>query len=143
MNLTITMDNLDEAIRKLGELAEQLEEFPKDVARESMDRIGYSNTGVSYGDGENRVYASGDGIAFAEWGAGYYADTTTIEVDGIGIPSYPGVWSDDHGNTFLPHLYSGKPQETYKYNRAPQHKMQDEAERLRVDTEQKAKDYFQ
>ena len=56
--------------------------------------------------------------------------------------SYPGVWSDDHANTFLNHLYSNKPQESYPYNREGEHQMEKEVERLRSNTEAKAKDYF-
>lgn len=143
MKLTITLDNLDEAIRQLKQLAKQIEDFPKDVAQESLTHIGYPDTGISSSNGVNRVFAMGDGIAFLEWGAGYEADFTTIEVDGVGsLPSYPGVWSDDHANTFKHHLYSGQPHGTYPYNRSPQNKMTNEAERLRRDTETKAKGYF-
>lgn len=146
MNLTITLSNLDSAIRQLEEFSKKLEEFPKDVAYESADNVRYPNATpmVIHTDGENKIVNRGKGIAFMEFGAGYDADFTTIEFAGGGsLPSYPGVWSDDHAGTFLRHLYSGKPQETYRYNQPAQHKMQDEAERLRVDTEQKAKDYFQ
>lgn len=143
MNLTITLDNLDESIRKLKELAELIRQFPKDVAIESMDSIGYSDTGVSYGEGENIVYASGKEIAFEEFGAGYWADTTSLTLsDGGNIATYPGAWSEDHARTFQRHRESGEPTTSYKYNKLPQHKMQREAERLRNNTEQKAREYF-
>ena len=139
MTINITWGNLDEAIKQLRELAKKIEQFPKDVAQESMSHINYSGTGVSYSEGENKVFASGDQIAFAEFGAGYYADVTTLNVNGQSMESYPGVWSEDHAQTFQ--YYSGDPN-SYKYNRVPQHQMQNEVERLRSDTEQKAKDYF-
>lgn len=139
MKIEVTWDNLDESIKQLKELAEKIKQFPKDVAQESMSHIGYSGTGVSYSEGENKVFASGDQIAFAEFGAGFYADTTTLKVDGQSMESYPGVWSEDHAQTFQ--NYSGDPS-SYKYNRQPQHQMQNEVERLRSNTEQKAKDFF-
>lgn len=151
MNLTITMTNLDDSIRQLKELAEKVREFPKDVARESMDKVGYGNMGISYGEGMNEVFTDAEGIAFAEWGAGFYADTTTIETSSGTFESYPGVWSKDHARTFqawqfrqLSRLYTKARvhDSQYPYNRMPQHKMQNEAERLRNETEDKAKEYF-
>ena len=139
MKLEITWDNLDTAIEQLKELAEKIKQFPKDVAQESMSHINYSGTGVSYSEGENKVFASGEGIAFQEYGAGFYADVTSINVDGMNMSSYPGVWSEDHQNTFA--TWQGQDW-AYPYNNQPTHHMQNEAERLRRDTESKAKDYF-
>ena len=139
MKLVITWDNLDDAINQLKELAEKIRQFPNDVAQESSDRIPYSGTGVSYSEGENHVYASGEGIAFQEYGSGFYADVTSINIDGKNMPSYPGVWSEDHKNTFA--TWQGHDW-AYPYNNQPTHYMQDEVERLRRDTEPKAKDYF-
>lgn len=135
MKLTITLDNLDDAIKQLKELAEKIRQFPKDVATESMDRIGYSSTGVSYGDGENTVYAGGNGIAFEEFGAGFYAQVADFD----DFHTEPGIWSADHARTFQ--NWQGQDY-AYPYNKQPQRKMQIEAERLRNETEQKAKDYF-
>ena len=143
MKLEITWDNLNTAIEQLKELAEKIKQFPKDVAQESMSHISYSGTGVSYSEGENKVFASGSQVAFMEYGTGFDADFTTLTLDnGQKLPSYPGVWSDDHANTFLNHLYSNKPQESYPYNREGEHQMEKEVERLRSNTEAKAKDYF-
>lgn len=139
MKLEVTWDNLDEAINMLKELAEKIRQFPKDVASESTSHIPYNGTGVSYSEGKNTVFATGEGIAFQEYGSGFYADVTTIRVDGKNMPSYPGVWSEDHQNTFA--TWQGHDW-AYPYNNQPTHYMQDEAERLRRDTEQKAKDYF-
>lgn len=151
MKLEITWDNLDTAIEQLKELAEKIKQFPKDVAQESMSHISYSGTGVSYSEGENKVFASSHGIAFQEFGAGFYADETTLNIDGKNVSSYPGVWSADHARTFQAWQFrqlgrmntSERVHDSqYPYNVEPSHTMQNEAERLRRDTEARAKDYF-
>lgn len=147
MKLTITLDNLDDAIKQLSELAKQLRQFPEDVADESKNSVGYEQMMVEMSPGMHKIKAIGDGIAFAEYGAGFVADDTTLELeDGGTLNSYPGVWSNDHEKTFQQHMFKilyGKALESdYKYNREPQRKMQTEAERLRNQTELKAKDYF-
>ena len=140
MKLTINLDNLDEAIRQLEELEWKLREFPHDVAKESADNIRYKNatTYVVSMDGENQIRVNGDQVAFQEYGAGFEAD-----FDHIGnIPTYPGVWSDDHEGTFKKWLYYNHPEENYKYNRTPQRKIRTEVERLKSQTESKAEGYF-
>ncbi len=139
MTIDITLDNLDTAIKQLEELAEKIEQFPEDVATESWNRIPYADTGISRSEGQHTVFASGEGIAFQEFGSGFYAQVTSININGSDAPSYPGVWSEDHKNTFA--TWQGHDW-AYPYNNQPTRYMQDEAERLRRETELKAKDYF-
>lgn len=140
MIITISLDNLDEALRQVTELQEKVREFPHEVAQESADNIRYdkASTYMISTDGEHKVRVRGDQLAFQEYGAGFTAD-----YDMIGnIPTYPGVYSEDHKETFQKHLAQGKAPGTYRYNRTAQRKMRNEVERLRRNTESKAQGYF-
>ena len=146
MTLEITMENLKESVKALRNLAKQIEQFPHDVAEESKTRVGYSNMSHESEPGLNVVIAGGEGVAFKEYGAGFYAEETTIPLEGGGeMPNYPGVWSEDPvlgKQTFQHYLERDGSPDGYPYNRMPQMRMQDEAERLRNETENKAKGYF-
>ena len=137
MELTITLENLDESIEKLRELSHRLQKFPEEVAMESAHNIKYgdANSYVEHHDGMNIVSVEGDGIAFAEFGAGFKAETWSDN----GFSTEPGSWSIDHAQTFQ--NYQGDP-ERYRYNQEPQMKVQQEAQRLQRDTESKARLYF-
>lgn len=137
MELTITLDNLDESIEKLRELAHKLEQFPTEVAMESAHNIKYGEavSTVDHHDGLNIVSVEGNGIAFQEFGAGFKAQTWSEN----GFSTEPGSWSIDHAQTFQ--NYQGDP-ERYRYNQEPKMKVQNEAQRLQRDTEEKARRYF-
>lgn len=139
MKLKIDLDNLDDAIQKLEALSNKIREFPHEVATESSQRIGYSGTVVEPGNSKNRIVAKGEGYVFQEFGAGFEAQVTTIDIDGTPTESYPGVYSEDHGRTFQEH--SGRP-EDYPFNITPKMTMQNEAKRLEAETEDKARRYF-
>ncbi len=135
MTLEITLDNLKESVKALRNLAKQIEQFPHDVAMESASNVGYSNVNVEQTDSANIVTASGNQIAFEEFGAGFVA-----EVADIGdFHTEPGIWSEDHAKTYQ--NWKGD-MEDYPYNRQPKMEMQKEAERLRNETENKAKGYL-
>lgn len=148
MTIDITLDNLDTAIKKLEDLSKKLERFGKDVAYESMENVRYDGSNpvlIEIGD-QLIIENVGDQVVFQEFGAGFPAQETTIEIDGASYASYPGVYSNDHADTYYKHLmkmaYGNATEEDYRYNREPGMKMQKEVERLRNYTDQKAKDYF-
>lgn len=145
MNITIDLNNLDEGIKQVEDLIKKIEFFTADLAEETRSSVGYDNVSVHHnGEGSHTVIASGDQIAFAEWGAGYVADYVSgfQHLGGDAFLTYPGVWSKDHKRTFQFHRMSGKSPETYKYNREPLRKMETAAIRLQSTAAQRAKEYF-
>ena len=137
MNLTITLENLDESITALRELAHRIERFPTEVAYESAERVRYPGMSpyVVHMDGYNRVEQNGEGIAFEEFGAGFTAEQWT----GTNFSTMSGEWSADHARTYQE--WQGE-EVDYPYNKEPQMKMQNEAYRLEKETENKARTYF-
>ncbi len=137
MELTITLENLDESIRQLREFAHKVERFPMEVAYEAAENIRYpeSSPYVVHMDGRNRIEVQGEGIAFQEFGAGFLAEPWS----GYGFSTAPGDWSADHARTYQ--NYQGDAL-GYRYNQEPQMKVQNEAERLGRETETKARLFF-
>ena len=136
IKLSITLDNLDDAIAKLEQLASDLQKFPSDAVNDAVDRIEYNHVKAEpSGEGINTIVASDRGIAFQEYGAGFYAQDTKIGDK----PSYPGVWSEDHKRTFQDwqgHDFA------YPYNQQPKKQLQNEVKRFASKTEEKARTYF-
>ena len=59
MKLKITLDNLDEAIQKLEEFAQELQDFPFSVASESVANIKYPMVTMDSGNGVSHIIATG------------------------------------------------------------------------------------
>ena len=145
MNIRINLDNLEQGVKDLERLISKLEYFTADVAEEARMGVGYNDVSVHHnGSGSHTIIASGNQIAFEEFGAGYVADYESgfHEWGGEDFHTEPGVWSETHERTFQNHMESGKPPSTYRYNRIPQNRMQRTAQRLHSDTAQKASEYF-
>lgn len=145
MNITISLDNLDSAIKQIEELQSKLESFTAELADETKVGIAYPGVSVNHnGSGSHTIIAEDDNIAFMEFGAGYVADYEEgfQEFGGDNFHTEPGIWSESHRRTFQHHQASGKAPSTYRYNRVPQNRMQRTAMRLIDTTPQKAKDYF-
>lgn len=136
MNINISLDNLDKAIEQLNDLQNRLESFPEHLAKSASDDIKshYAIT-VTSQDGNTTIDAERKGIAFIEYGAGFYADETSIG----DLESYPGVWSEDHAQTFQ--NWNGE-EDKYPYNMYPHHYMESVVQTLETDAERIARDYF-
>lgn len=144
MKLTITLDNLDEAISQLKELANKMATFAHDVAVESAENITYSGIGTTNSmvgsiPYQHVIVQNNDYVAFQEFGTGFEAEYTSIIVNDTVEASYPGVYSEDHERTFQD--WTGDP-EDYRPNITPKKQMQNEVQRLFESTEQKARSYF-
>ena len=137
MKLKITLDNLDEAIQKLEEFAQELQDFPFSVASESVANIKYPMVTMDSGNGVSHIIATGRGIAFQEYGAGFEAETGKIG----DLDTYPGVWSESPKGKGTFATWSGTPSE-YPYNVTPKDYMQNEVQRLIKETPGKARRYF-
>ena len=144
MKIKITLDNLNDAIKQIEALKTKVENFTADLAEDAKSGIGYSSVSVNHSGENHSIIAEDDNIAFAEFGAGYMADTVDgfSRLGGDDFVSYPGIWSESHGRTFQHHQASGKDPSTYKYNRRPLRYMESTALRLHQSIEQKAREYF-
>lgn len=147
MNIKISLDNLDSAIKQVESLITKVENFTGDVATEERDKVGYSAVSVVHAGNNHTIIAQGsDGedIAFVEWGAGYDASYVHgfTDMGGDIFESEPGVWSESHEKTFQRHQESGKQPSTYRYNRLPRHRMESTARRIQGEIVQKAREYF-
>lgn len=144
MNIKINLDNLDDAIKQIEALQTKVENFTADLATETRDKIGYASMSVVHAGNSHTIIASGDEIAFAEWGAGYTADMNEgfEQLGGDPFVTYPGVWSETHARTFQRHQASGKDPSTYKYNRRPLRRMEKAAVNIHYNIVQKAREYF-
>lgn len=143
MNLTITLENLDESIEALNDLALKLEQFPHDIARDMANKVAYPSTNpyVISQQGLNTVVNEGDGVAFEEFGAGFVAETWSNGT----FSTEPGIYSRDPvlgKGTFEKHIAEGRPESEYRYNRKPGAKMQKATQTWRWTTEAKARLYF-
>ena len=139
-------NSIDKAIAQLEELQKKVSFFTSDVAEEAKLNVGYSGTSVvHHGSGRHTIVASGEDIAFREFGAGYVADYEVgfQEWGGETFHSEPGIWSESHARTFQTHQQSGAAPSTYRYNKVPENRMQRTAQDLHANTAQKAKGYFQ
>ena len=135
MNITITLDNLDQSIRELEELSHKLRRFPEEVGMESASHIAYPERTVTSREGETIISAREKGIAFDEFGTGFYADV----YDHDGFHTEPGIWSEDHEQTFQ--NWQGQDY-AYPYNTHPSRKLRNEVDRLTTNTEEFARRYF-
>lgn len=145
MKLNIDLLDIKESdIEAIEDLAEKIERFPKDLASESADKVGYSNMTVSFGEGENRVSAIGDQVMFQEYGTGFVApvDVITDVETGEEVLVGQDSWSSEHARTIEKWIASGKDPMLYPHNQEPQYKMTDEIQRLGAETEARAKEYF-
>ena len=144
MNIKIDLNNLDNAIKQIKDLQTKVENFTADIATEARDKVGYTKMSVVHDGDVHTVIATGDEIAFAEWGAGYMADTNEgfEQLGGDTFQTYPGVWSESHERTFQHHQASGKDPSTYRYNRRPLRRMEKTAVDIHYNIVQKAREYF-
>lgn len=144
MNIKISLDNLDNAIKQLETLQGKVRDFSSDLAMDYRSQVGYSDVTVHHGGNSQIIEASGDQIAFEEWGAGYDAtyENGFTDLGGDQFESKPGIWSESHEKTFQRHQESGKQPSTYRYNRLPRHRMESTARRIQGEIVQKARDYF-
>ena len=145
MNIKISLDNLDDAIKQVETLRDRVRDFPSDLAMDYRSQVGYSDVSVQHGANSQIINASGDQIAFEEWGAGYEAsyEHGFMDLGGDQFESMPGIWSANHARTFQIHVASGKQPSTYRYNKMPRHRMESVARRIRSEIVQKARMYFQ
>ena len=144
MNIKIDLNNLDDAIKQIEDLEIRVENFTASIATEARDKVGYASMSVVHAGNSHTVIATGDEIAFAEWGAGYTADITEgfEQLGGDPFVTYPGVWSESHERTFQHHQASGKDPSTYRYNRRPLRRMEKTAVDIHYNIAQKAREYF-
>ena len=144
INITIDLDNLDKSIEELKTLSDQVRDFSSDLAMDYRSKVGYSDVSVHHGGNVQIIEASGDQIAFEEWGAGYDAtyEHGFTDLGGDQFESKPGIWSESHQQTFQHHQASGKQPSTYRYNKMPKHRMESTARRIQSEITQKARDYF-
>ena len=144
MNIKINLDNLDSAIKQLEELRSKVRDFAADLAEEYRTQVGYENVSVKHGGSNATIVASGEQIAFEEWGSGYTADYNSgfEHLGGDPFLTYPGIWSASHERTFQHHQKSGKDPSTYRYNKEPKHYMENTANKIHAEIEKKAREHF-
>lgn len=144
MNITIDLENLDDAIKQIEDLEMRVERFTADVATDARDKVGYTSMSVVHAENTHTIVASGDEIAFEEWGAGYPADMNVgfEQLGGDSFLTHPGIWSESHARTFQHHMQSGDPPSTYRYNRKPLRRMEKTAVDIHYNIAQKAREYF-
>ena len=142
--IKIDLDNLDTSIKELETLCSKVRDFPSDLALDYRAQVGYSDVSVYHGAASQIINASGDQIAFEEWGAGYDAtyEHGFTDLGGDQFESKPGIWSESHERTFQHHQASGKQPSTYRYNKMPKHRMESTARRIQSEIVQKAMEYF-
>ena len=122
--MTITLDTglpnmgIEQALRglenyekwlneKLQELCRRLAEIGQDYAQAEFSGVELAqddnDVQISLEQTENGyiIHAQGESVAFIEFGAGDYADTTSMETDDGGeIWTYPDSWSEDHAKEY-------------------------------------------
>jgi len=144
MNIKITLDNLDSAIKQIEELRSKVRDLSADLAEDYRTQVGYDDVSIHHGGSNATIVASGEQIAFEEWGAGYTADYNSgyEHMGGDSFFTYPGVWSESHERTFQHHQESGKDPSTYHYNKEPKHYMENTARRIQTEIDQKVRERF-
>lgn len=139
------LGSLDDAIRQLEDLKTKLRDFSADFAEENRMNVGYANVSVHHnGQHSHTIIASGDQIAFEEWGAGFTADVNSGfgDLGGDTFFTEPGVWSKDHAQTFQRWVEANKEPSAYRFNRQPLRRMETTARNMRNDVFRFAEERF-